>query len=56
MWAELETFLRAHVQTELHTRVLQCLLECRNKEDAKLKVEKVELDHVLRELDQYVYK
>ncbi|XP_054271136.1 integrator complex subunit 13 [Macrosteles quadrilineatus] len=53
MWAELETFLRAYTQTEQHTRVLQCLLECRNKEDDKVKVEKVELDTVLRELDQF---
>lgn len=53
MWSELETFLRAHGQTEQHSRVLHCLLEVRNKDDDnKLKVEKVELDHVLRELDQ----
>lgn len=52
MWAELETFIRAYAQTEQHTQVLQCLLECRNKDDDKIKVEKVELDHVLRELDQ----
>lgn len=52
MWIELETFIRAHGQTEQHSRVLQCLLEVRNKDDDKTKVEKVELDHVLRELDQ----
>lgn len=52
MWSELETFVRAHCHTDQHTRVLHCLLECRNKDDEKLKVEKVELDQALRELDQ----
>lgn len=53
MWSELETFVRVHCHTDQHTRVLHCLLECRNKDDEKLKVEKVELDQALRELDQF---
>lgn len=52
MWTELETYIRSHNRTENHGRVLNCLLDCRNKDDDKLKVEKVELDHALRELDQ----
>ncbi|XP_046991283.1 integrator complex subunit 13 isoform X2 [Schistocerca americana] len=59
MWNELETFLRAHCRSEQHSRVLNCLLECRNKspDDDKTKAEKpgdiVELDEALRELDQF---
>lgn len=57
MWNELETFLRANCRTDQHSRVLNCLLECRNKsDDEKMKLEKkddkVELDQALRELDQ----
>lgn len=57
MWSELETFLRANCRTDQHNRVLNCLLECRNKsDDEKIKLEKkdekVELDQALRELDQ----
>ncbi|XP_046670533.1 integrator complex subunit 13 [Homalodisca vitripennis] len=51
MWTELETYLRAYGQTEQHTKVLHCLLECRNKDDDKIKVEKVETNHVLREIE-----
>lgn len=51
MWTELETYIRSHCRTEQHSRVLLCLLDCRNKEsDDKL----VELDQALRDLDQYV--
>ncbi|XP_075231571.1 integrator complex subunit 13 asun [Lycorma delicatula] len=51
MWVELETYIRAHCRTEQHSRVLHCLLDCRNKEtDDK---HKVELDQALRELDQF---
>ncbi|PSN39663.1 Protein asunder [Blattella germanica] len=58
MWSELETFLRANCRTDQHNRVLNCLLECRNKSDGeKSKVEKkddkVELDQAIRELDQF---
>ncbi|KAJ9581248.1 hypothetical protein L9F63_023574 [Diploptera punctata] len=58
MWSELETFLRANCRTDQHNRVLNCLLECRNKTDGdKIKLEKkddkVELDQALRELDQF---
>ncbi|XP_021942425.1 integrator complex subunit 13 [Zootermopsis nevadensis] len=58
MWNELETFLRANCRTDQHNRVLNCLLECRNKsDDEKNKLEKkddkVELDQALRELDQF---
>ncbi|CAB0036317.1 unnamed protein product [Trichogramma brassicae] len=50
LWLELETFLRAHSQTSsLHTEVLTCLLEVRNKSDKD--IDKVELDQALRELD-----
>jgi Cell cycle and development regulator. len=52
MWTELETFLRANCRTDQHNRVLNCLLECRNKTDDEKKDDKVELDQALRELDQ----
>lgn len=61
MWGELETFIRAHCRSDQHNRVLNCLLECRNKiDDDKGKSDKnsngredtVELDQALRELDQ----
>nr|CAD7403948.1 unnamed protein product [Timema cristinae] len=63
MWTELEAFLRVHCRTDQHNRVLNCLLECRNKLDedkpgAACKGEKggkegkVELDQAIRELDQ----
>ncbi|XP_018907328.1 integrator complex subunit 13 [Bemisia tabaci] len=59
MWNELESYLRAHSHTDQHRQVLQCLLECKNKsgaiDDEKLKkMETVELDQALRELDQLV--
>ncbi|XP_039289924.1 integrator complex subunit 13 [Nilaparvata lugens] len=51
MWNELETYLRSHLHSDQHSRVLHCLLECRNKEiDDKTNVE---LDQALRELDQF---
>lgn len=62
MWGELETFIRAHCRSDQHNRVLNCLLECRNKiDDDKGKSDKnsngredtVELDQALRELDQF---
>ena len=31
MYAELEKFLAAHEHSERHAKVLDCLLECRNK-------------------------
>ncbi|RZF48920.1 hypothetical protein LSTR_LSTR003300 [Laodelphax striatellus] len=49
MWSELETYLRSHLHSEQHCRVLHCLLECRNKDiDDK---QHVELVQALRELD-----
>lgn len=48
LWEELETFLKAHSRNSLmHSEVLNCLLEVRNKDDK----DKVELDQALRELD-----
>nr|CAD7443228.1 unnamed protein product [Timema bartmani] len=63
MWTELEAFLRVHCRTDQHNRVLNCLLECRNKLDEDKpgaggkgekggKEGKVELDQAIRELDQ----
>ncbi|KAK7791139.1 hypothetical protein R5R35_008573 [Gryllus longicercus] len=60
MWSELETFIRTHCRSDQHSRVLNCLLECRNKSDDEkfkgdkaVKEDKVELDQALRELDQF---
>ncbi|XP_067005388.1 integrator complex subunit 13 [Anabrus simplex] len=60
MWTELEGFIRAHCRTDQHSRILNCLLECRNKPDEeKIKTEKngkedkVELDQAIRELDEF---
>ncbi|RZF33651.1 hypothetical protein LSTR_LSTR007029 [Laodelphax striatellus] len=51
MWNELETYLRSHLHSDQHSRVLHCLLECRNKDiDDK---NHVELDQALRELDHF---
>uniref|UniRef100_A0A1B6E3M0 Protein asunder n=1 Tax=Clastoptera arizonana TaxID=38151 RepID=A0A1B6E3M0_9HEMI len=48
MWTELETYICTHNRSDQHNRVLHCLLECRNKDDDKLKIEKMslgDLDH-----------
>lgn len=57
MFGELERFVSAHCRTERHFKVLDCLLESRNRpaseRPASRKDEKVELDVALRELDKY---
>ncbi|XP_057317996.1 integrator complex subunit 13 [Microplitis mediator] len=48
LWEELETFLKAHANNSpMHSEVLNCLLEVRNKDDK----DKVELDTAIRKLD-----
>jgi Cell cycle and development regulator len=54
MFAELERFLSAHCRTERHNRVLDCLLEVRNRAPVKRKdSDKVDLDVALREIERY---
>ena len=54
MFAELERFLTAHCRTERHTKVLDCLMEVRNKPVAPRKdSDKVDLDVALREIEKY---
>lgn len=53
LWEELETFLKAHANNSpMHSEVLNCLLEVRNKDDK----DKVELDTAIRKLDGYLFK
>ncbi|KAK0083424.1 hypothetical protein PV325_008809, partial [Microctonus aethiopoides] len=48
LWEELETFLKAHANnSSMHTELLNCLLEVRNKDDK----DKIELDQALRKFD-----
>jgi len=55
MFAELERFLEAHCRTDRHRKVLDCLLEVRNRvPNSKAKEpEKVELDAAMREIDRF---
>ncbi|XP_065342176.1 integrator complex subunit 13 [Cloeon dipterum] len=56
VWNELENFIKLNCHSENHRKVLNCLLECRNKPDfskAKNREDKVELDQALRELEQF---
>ena len=54
MFNELERFLTAHCRTERHTKVLECLMEVRNKPVAPRKdSDKVDLDVALREIEKY---
>eukprot|EP00096_Caligus_rogercresseyi_P005552 TRINITY_DN2132_c0_g1_i1.p1 TRINITY_DN2132_c0_g1~~TRINITY_DN2132_c0_g1_i1.p1 ORF type:complete len:681 (-),score=242.07 TRINITY_DN2132_c0_g1_i1:59-2101(-) len=56
MFNELEKFLLKHSgRSERHRKVLECLLEVRNKplDTAAAKSEKVELDVALREIEKY---
>ncbi|XP_071448707.1 integrator complex subunit 13 [Hetaerina americana] len=60
MWSELEVFMRANMHSEQHQRVLNCLLECRNKTDedrakgpASVKEERVGLNQALREFGMF---
>jgi hypothetical protein len=61
MFGELERFVAAHCRTERHHKVLDCLLESRNRPASERPAtaterrddNKVELDVALRELDRY---
>lgn len=55
MFSELERFLEAHCRTDRHRKVLDCLLEVRNRAPlSKPKdPEKVDLDVAMREIDRY---
>ena len=54
MFTELERFLSAHCRTERHNKVLDCLLEVRNRTPVKRKdSDKVDLDVALREIERY---
>jgi hypothetical protein len=62
MYSELEKFLACHERSDRHAKVLDCLLECRNKpiidRISKDKADndagdKVELDVALREIERY---
>lgn len=54
MFAELERFLTAHCRTERHGKVLDCLLEVRNRTPIQRKdSDKVDLDVALKEIERY---
>ena len=54
MFAELERFISAHCRTERHHKVLDCLMEVRNRPKAERKdPDKVDLDVALREIERY---
>lgn len=58
MFSELEKFLASHVRSERHRKVLDCLLEVRNKPLTEKPIkdnnsEKVELDVAIEELEKY---
>ena len=59
MWTELEQFLRSHLHSENHEKVLQCLLECHNKAPSESQDfnndDKVDIDQALKELDSFNY-
>ena len=43
MWAELESFVRAHADTSpMHQRILECLLECKKISPDDVKPKKTE--------------
>ena len=57
MYAELEKYMAAHCRTEKHTKVLNCLLESRNRPPTNppgsARDDKGEWDIAVKELDRY---
>lgn len=59
MWSELETLVRMHSGTsEMHGKVLECLLECKKPSDEKRRTEKgkeelSEVESAWKDLDRF---
>ncbi|KAL7642947.1 UNVERIFIED_CONTAM: hypothetical protein RMT77_006237 [Armadillidium vulgare] len=53
LWAELEHYLKSHLHSPGHEKVLECLVQCQSKGDSakEIKDEKVDLDQALMEID-----
>ena len=53
MFAELERFISAHCRTDRHSKVLECLMEVRNRAPSSRKdPDKVDVDVALREIEK----
>lgn len=60
VWSELEQYIRLHLHSPQHQKVLDCLMDCHNKPTQGSSTttssdDKVDIDQALKELDDYNY-
>ena len=61
MWSEMEALVQAHAGTsDMHQKILECLLECKKPSDEKRKADKLtvkdelsEVESAWKDLDKY---